>query len=212
MKLRPSRSVSFSIQGRRKRTWILLLKHLLSWSYKVGTFIKTSSLFFLTPETAGTRLTTPQYKWDWEFPRGYILYFIEDAGLHNVTESDSVKHLLISQTTGKEGSGKTSPFKNWKKKIIRMIIRHFRRKLSKSKGLRNALWNLPKPLNAFGKNKQTNLLKRTILIFRQSNLNQSEICQKMSSVYFVNIFPSNSSHMWLIFYSKKYQSIAAIIT
>lgn len=123
VKLRPSRSVSFSIQGRRKWTWILLLKYLLSCSYKVGTFIKTSSLFFLTPETAGTRLTTPHYKWHWEFPGGYILYFVEDAALHNITESDSVKHLFISQTAGKEGSGKTSPFKNWKKNIIRMIIR-----------------------------------------------------------------------------------------
>ena len=155
IKLRPSRSVSFSSQGRRKWTWILLSKYLLSCSYKIGTFIKTSSLFFLTPEIAGTRLTTPQYRWDWEVPRGYILYFVEDAGLHNIMESDSAKPLFISQTTGKEGSGKTSPLKNWKKKIVRMIIRHFRRKLSKSKGLRNASRNLSKPLNAFGKNKQT---------------------------------------------------------
>ena len=155
IKFRPSRSVSFSSQGRRKRTWLLLSKYLLSCSYKIGTFVKTTSLFFLTPETAGTRLTTPQYRWDWEVPRGYILYFVEDAGLHNIMESDSAKHLFMSQTTGKEGSGKTSPLKNWKKRIIRMIIRHCRRKLSKSKGLRNASRNVSKPLNACGKNKQT---------------------------------------------------------
>ena len=46
------------------------------------------------------------------FPTGHSLYFVEDAGLPNATESDAVKPLIISQTTVKEGSGKTSPLKN----------------------------------------------------------------------------------------------------
>lgn len=56
------------------------------------------------------------------FPPGHSLYSVEDAGLPNVTESDAVKPLIISQTTVKEGAGKLVHLK-LKEKIIRMMTR-----------------------------------------------------------------------------------------
>ena len=78
MKLKPSRSVSFPIQGRRTQTWILLSKYLLSWpcSYKAATCIKTLSLSFLPLKGSKHQAGHPSVQIWWEFfPQGtvYIL-------------------------------------------------------------------------------------------------------------------------------------------
>lgn len=138
IKLRTSRSVSFSIKAGgsepgsfyRNASSPAVIRLALSFRHLV--------YFSLPQETAGTRLTTLSVQMRLRIPQRVHFVLCRRCRITYIMERDSVKHLFISQTTGKEGSGKTSPLKNWKKKSIRMIIRHFRRKLSKSKGLRNA--------------------------------------------------------------------------